>query len=40
MGILFRNMAVFALVTLLVYVACLQIIKFEERREARKRNNS
>ena len=36
MGKLFFNMGVFALVTFLVYMACLYFIRVEERREARR----
>ncbi|HEX9939678.1 MAG TPA: hypothetical protein VGB15_21265 [Longimicrobium sp.] len=35
MGKLFFHMGVFALVTLLCYVACMAFVRYEERREAK-----
>ena len=40
MGKLFFNMGVFALVTFLVYLACLYFIRVEERREARRNSRN
>lgn len=35
MGKLFFHMGVFALVTFLVYLACMAFVRYEERREAK-----
>ena len=40
MGKLFVHMGVFALVTFLVYLACLYFIRVEERREARRNSRN
>lgn len=36
-GKLFTNMFVFAVITLLIYLACMALVRVEERREARRR---
>jgi len=35
MGKLFFHMGVFAVVTFVVYLACMMFVRYEERREAR-----
>jgi len=37
MGKLFFHMGVFALVTFLVYLACMMFVRIEDRREAQRR---
>jgi hypothetical protein len=37
MAILFRNMAVFAGVTLVVYLVCMWFVRIEDQRKARRR---
>ena len=36
-GRLFLHMGVFALITFLTYLACMWMVRIEERREARRR---
>ncbi|MBW3572692.1 MAG: hypothetical protein KY467_16475 [Gemmatimonadetes bacterium] len=38
-GNLFFNIAVFALVTFLIYLACMAMVRIEDRKQARRRNS-
>lgn len=40
MGKLFFHMGVFAVVTFVVYLVCLQFVRIEERREARRQQRN
>jgi hypothetical protein len=38
-GNLFFNIAVFGVVTLLIYAACMAMVRIEDRKQARRRNS-
>lgn len=38
-GNLFFNIAVFGVVTLLIYLACMAMVRIEDRKQARRRNS-
>lgn len=38
-GNLFFNIAVFGVVTLLIYFACMAMVRIEDRKQARRRNS-
>jgi len=40
MGKLLFHMGVFALVTFVIYLVCMQFVRIEDRREAKRRQNS
>jgi len=40
MGKLFFHMGVFAVVTFVIYLVCLQFVRIEERREARRQGRN
>ena len=39
LGTLFFNIGVFALVTFLIYLACMAMVRIEDRKQARRRNS-
>lgn len=39
-GTLFFNIAVFGLVTFLIYLSCMAMVRIEDRKQARRRRNS
>jgi uncharacterized membrane protein len=40
MGKLFFHMGVFALVTFVIFLVCMQFVRIEERREAKRRRQN